>query len=220
MGEEKELHYFDDEAAFAGPPEHRRYHQRFAPRPAHGLLGESTPIYFYWPPALPRLQAYHPGLRLILLLRDPAERAWSQWRMESARRSEPLPFARALEREAEEVQAAAPLKPRVRSYVDRGRYREQMERVDRHFPPEQCLYLKSERFRREPAAVMAEVAAFLGLRPFDFDVSARHHAGPDRGPCPAAERKAIQAALAPDIRYVEERLAWDCADWRATEVVA
>ena len=55
------------------------------------------------------------------------------------------------------------------SYLRRGAYVEQLRRWGEHFPRSQLLVIQSERLFREPAAVTAEVQAFLGLRPFRLE---------------------------------------------------
>lgn len=80
----KEVHFFDDETVDWDCPDYGAYHAQFDPGAAP-LIGEATPIYVYWPRALERIRAYNPDMRLILMLRDPVERAWSHWRMEFAR---------------------------------------------------------------------------------------------------------------------------------------
>ncbi len=62
----------------------RRLSRPFPP-PDGRPCGEATPIYAYWPNALARIAAYNPAMKLILMLRDPVERAWSHWRMEQSR---------------------------------------------------------------------------------------------------------------------------------------
>src|ERR1700761_3269521 len=92
LAREKELHFFDDESQDWAAPNTAAYHAAFAPfdgRPR----GEATPIYVYWPNSLARIRAYNPAMKLIVVLRDPVQRAWSHWRMEFARGVETRPFA-------------------------------------------------------------------------------------------------------------------------------
>ena len=71
----KEVHFFDVEDPSAPTPDLSAYAAHFPNRP--GVRVEATPIYIYWPGALERIAAACPGVRLVLLLRDPVERAWS-----------------------------------------------------------------------------------------------------------------------------------------------
>ena len=96
----KELHYFDDDAAFAGgSPDYAAYHAWFAPEARHRLLGETTPIYLYKPEVMPRICAYNPDMKLIAVLRHPVDRAYSHWNMFRARGESKVSFREALEHE-------------------------------------------------------------------------------------------------------------------------
>ena len=163
LSDVKEVHFFDDEGLDWADPDYSAYHAHF---PAEGvrLRGEATPIYVYWPGSLERIQAYNPAMRLILLLRDPVARAWSHWRMETARGAEHEPFAWCVRRGRQRLFEAEPWgHHREFSYVERGFYGEQVARLYERFPREQVLILKAEDLRAEPDSALAQVRGFLGL---------------------------------------------------------
>ncbi|MCR5877530.1 sulfotransferase domain-containing protein [Phenylobacterium sp. J367] len=81
----KEVHFFDDEGQDWAQPDYGAYHAHWDAPPDGRPRGEATPIYVYWPNSLERIAAYNPAMKLIVLLRDPVQRAWSHWRMEYAR---------------------------------------------------------------------------------------------------------------------------------------
>ena len=130
---------------------------------------DATPIYCYYPPALEAIARVQPQARLIVLLRDPVERAVSHYRMEfgrgNERRGALAAFALEPWRLWREAQSGTVLGParRVASYVDRGRYRRQLQQLLNHFPPEQVLVLRSEALRRHHQAVLNQVFDWLGL---------------------------------------------------------
>jgi hypothetical protein len=161
----KEAHFFDDEGLDWERPDYGRYHALFSP-PADGrarLWGEATPIYTYWPHSLERIAAYNPAMRLILVFRDPIARAWSHWKMEYARGAEARPFAWCI-REGRERVATDPSAPgahRVYSYVERGFYGAQVQRLLSLFPRQQLLFLRSEDLRSEPERILGKVCDFL-----------------------------------------------------------
>ena len=160
----KELHFFDDEALDWAAPDYRGYHARL-PDPAGRPCGEATPIYSYWPNSLERICAYNPAMKLIVVLRDPVQRAWSHWRMEYARGPETQPFAWCIREGRQRLFAAEPWgHHREFSYVERGFYGEQAERLLALFPRQQLLFLTSEDLRRDPGATLRQVRAFLGLK--------------------------------------------------------
>jgi len=160
----KEAHFFDDEQRVDwNAPDYGAYHALFS-NPAR-LWGEATPIYLYWPNALERIRAYNPAMKLILLFRDPVERAWSHWKMEYARGKESEPFAWCI-REGRARMAEAEPYPgfhRVYSYVERGFYGRQLARAQELFPREQILILQSQDLRRDPMSTIAAVSRFLGV---------------------------------------------------------
>ena len=72
----KELHFFDREA---DDTDYNAYHANFKPKPQQRVIGEASPIYMYWNPAPYRIWSYNPAMKWILILRNPAERAYSAW---------------------------------------------------------------------------------------------------------------------------------------------
>src|SRR6201995_2856190 len=111
----KELHFFDREEAFTGKPDYRAYHSSFRPEKNQTVIGEATPIYMYWNPAPARIWTYNPAMKWIVILRDPAERAFSAWNMEKQRGRENLSFEEAIEREAARCREALPMQHRLYS---------------------------------------------------------------------------------------------------------
>jgi len=110
---------------------------------AHAIVKmEATPVYMYWLPAVSRLAEYNPETKLILILRDPIERAISQWEMEFSRGTESEVFEIAIEREREYLSRGQ--QHRVRSYIDRGFYGVQIRRILSYFPREHMLLLKRD----------------------------------------------------------------------------
>src|SRR6185503_6418815 len=78
----KEVHFFDDESIDWSAPDYGKLHRHYDWSESR-VRGEATPIYLYWPNALKRLLAYNPNVKLIILLRHPIHRAFSQWQMET-----------------------------------------------------------------------------------------------------------------------------------------
>jgi hypothetical protein len=163
LSDVKETHFFDDDTVDWAAPDYGRYHGHF-PAPDGRLRGEATPIYVYWPNCLERIFAYNPAARLILMLRDPVERAWSHWRMEYARGAETRSFAWCVREGRQRLFDAEPFgHHREFSYVERGFYGEQVERLLNIFPREQLLMLQADDLRADPDRVLGDLRAFLGL---------------------------------------------------------
>ena len=177
LADEKELHFFDDETQDWANPDYGAYHAHF-PAPDGRPCGEATPIYCYWPNSLERIAAYNPAIKLILVLRDPVQRAWSGWRMEYARGTETHPFAWCIREGRQRLFDADPWgHHREFSYVERGFYGEQVERVYGLFPRDQILVLTSDGLRRDPATALDAVRVFLGLSPAPTPAPREIHVG-------------------------------------------
>lgn len=128
LSERKELHFFDNESHDWRSPTYDAYDAHFANAPDGAVCGEATPIYTYWGPALSRIHAYNPSMKFIVSLRDPAERAYSHWRMETLRGAETVSFSEAIRGGRQRVidQAEIAGHHRVYSYVERGFYAPQI----------------------------------------------------------------------------------------------
>jgi Sulfotransferase domain len=154
----KELHFFDREEENS---DYKKYHANFKPKSQHGVTGEASPIYMYWATAPYRIWKYNPRMKWILALRNPVERAFSAWNMETKRGKEKLSFVEAIEKEAERCREALPLQHRVYSYLDRGFYAHQVQRLFNIFGRNNVLILLSEELRTEHQKTLRRVFEFL-----------------------------------------------------------
>jgi hypothetical protein len=135
-------------------------------------VGEATP-YLFFPSAPARASETDPTLKLIVLLRDPVDRAYSQYCDQVSFEKEPLPFEEALAREPERLSGEAErilAEPRYvsdahyrYSYVTRGRYLEQLERWLERFPRDQLLVVGLEELLERPGQVVSSICSFLGV---------------------------------------------------------
>jgi hypothetical protein len=210
----KELHFFDNDELFAGGNvSYEPLHEMFRPARPGSIAGENTPVYLYWRPALPRIRDYNPAMKFIVILRNPIERAFSQWNMQRARGIEPLDFLEAVEAEPHRIAAAAPKQLRKFSYLDRGRYGEQLARAFRLFPRERFLVIKYEEFRARQHEIVEAVFRFLNLSPTRFRAVEAHDI-PYARKIREEERAAVRKILQNDIGRLEALLGWNCSDWR------
>src|SRR5438094_6067974 len=159
----KELHYFDREKNFEKRPNYKQYHAYFRPKPRHRVMGEATPSYMYWTATPYRIWRYNPEMKWILVLRNPVERAFSGWNMETKRGTEHLSFKEAVEQEAVRCRKALPLQHRVFSYVDRGFYAHQVRRLFNIFGEDNLLVLLNEELRNDHKKTLRRVFEFLGV---------------------------------------------------------
>jgi hypothetical protein len=161
-----------------------------------------------------RIHQYHPGIKLIILLRNPMERAFSHWNMERDRKHESLEFMEAVAAEQERIQAALPLQPRATSYVDRSFYAEQMERVFSFFPREQVQVIKFDDFRSKWRETLDAAFRFIGVEPLQAIENREQNQIPYKRKMSPEERRHLYAIYEQDIARLEQLLGWDCSDWK------
>lgn len=169
MAKGKEVHLFDAQdysADWSQDKINQRYAAHFDGANPAALWGEATPIYLYRPEIIPELKRYNPALKLIVILRDPAERAISHYEMEAARSNEDLPLWQALwcepkrlKQEGEQLGHAH----RCHSYVDRGLYAAQIDCVRHHFSDQQILILENNALKNQHAETLKKVFEFLAV---------------------------------------------------------
>ena len=201
LADEKELHFFDDETQDWAAPDYGAYHAHFPP-PDGRPCGEATPVYCYWPRSLERIAAYNPAMKLILVLRDPVQRAWSGWRMEYSRGPETHPFAWCIREGRQRMFESDPWGHHLEySYVERGFYGEQIERLLSLFPREQILLLTSDALHSDPGKTLGQVRAFLGLGPAPAPMPRDVHVG--------AEMDYPSDLTPEDVAYLREVYARD-----------
>ena len=214
MANRKEVHFFDRDTHFQqGTVDYSAYHAFFSPTASQRLLGEATPIYMYWHRAFRRIWEYNPRMKIIVMLRNPVERAYSHWNMERDRKAESLPFWEAIQREPERCREALPDQHRVYSYVDRGFYTEQLRRLWRYFPPEQTLILRHEALRETPQFVLDPIFDFLEVARQSITTAIHTHARPYVTTMSEREKAYLQWIYEYEIRSLERLLGWDCSTW-------
>ncbi len=137
------------------------------------LTGEATVNYLFHPLAPKRISEIMPREKLIVLLRNPIDRAHSQHWLESKWGHETLSFEEAIKCEEErlvgerekmqENENYHSYNHRHFSYLARGVYVDQLQDWMNYYPREQFLILKSEDFYSDPAAVLQQTLKFLGI---------------------------------------------------------
>jgi hypothetical protein len=133
------------------------------------LTGESSPSYLSHPNAPARVARAVPRAKLLVLLRDPAERAASHWAWCLRQCGETRTLREAVEAEigppGDTGGIRVPPDKRVNDplVVRRGLYLPQLERWRTHFPDDQLMVIQSEHWFRDASAVMAEVCDYLGI---------------------------------------------------------
>jgi hypothetical protein len=165
----------------------------------------------FHPLAAERISRDLPGVKLLVLVRDPVERAYSAHAHELARGYETEPFEQALELEDQRLAGEAERivsQPGYHShshqhhaYLTRGLYADQLERLDKLFGADRVHVVDSGRFFTEPEPVYDGVLDFLGLRHHDYPAFERHNARP-RSPMP----ETLRTRLNEHFQAADERL--------------
>jgi sulfotransferase family protein len=190
----KGVHYFDDVTYLNGPAWYRAHFpltvvgRRLQRRTGERAVAfESSPYYLFHPCAATRIARDLPQVRVLILVRDPVERAYSAYTHEAARGYETERFERALELEPVRL-AGEEEKLRVddsyashahrhQAYVARGRYIDQIERMTAALGRDRVHVVDAEDFFTQPEPVWDEVRNFVGLSPAD-PVFEQHNARP------------------------------------------
>ncbi|MEV4252819.1 sulfotransferase [Spirillospora sp. NPDC049652] len=176
----KGVHYFDSHYD-EGEAWYRSHFPSVAARRAAAkraggpvVVGEGSPYYLFHPLAAERAGADVPDTRILLVLRDPVERAFSHYRERRRQHAEELEtFEDALAAEADRLageEEKIRTVPGYRSYAhEQQSYRAQSEYAPHlrrwllHFPPERVHVLVAEEFYADQQRAIDGVAAFLGL---------------------------------------------------------
>lgn len=158
MADGKELHFFNG-----------RYHlgldwysEHFQGKPAAVQRGEATPGYLFKPKAVELMARTLPAAKLVVVLRDPVDRAYSHYWLNQWRGIEPLTFEGALDAENSRL-ARRPDDPRP-AYFGMGSYADQMRRLLSHYPPEQVHSIFFEDLKVRPNDVVLDLCRFLDIR--------------------------------------------------------
>lgn len=177
----KEIHYFSDNYAKGAAwykqhfPSVVKQLKAFIKNKKIIITGEATPFYLFHPHAPERIWRAFPDAKIILMLRNPIDRAYSHYRYHIKLGEETLTFEEAIAAEPERLEGEYEkmltdenynsVNYKIYSYLKRGIYVDQLERWLAFFPKEQILVIKSEDFFSDPAASHREAQSFLSLQP-------------------------------------------------------
>ena len=156
-------------------------------------------------------------MKLIISLRNPVGRAFSQWNMRRGKGQEPLEFLNALKRDQE---IGIWKRPRGNAYLARSLYSAQLEKVFDLFPRHQVFVLKYEDFRANPFSILDRIFDFLGVGEAPRLKNKKRNLGAYSRKITMQEREYAADIFDDDITDVERLLGWDCSDWRVKSAVA
>ncbi|BAZ92982.1 sulfotransferase [Thiohalobacter thiocyanaticus] len=173
----KEVHYFDggldssiDNYA-KGLSWYKAHFPKYTSLREGERVFEASPLYLFNPNAPKRIYELLPDVKIIVMLRNPIERAVSHYFHEKRRNREPLTLYEAIVTEEQRLRPyvdAGDYKNPIyiqHSYKSRGLYLEQLKRYLDYFPLKNILILSSEDFFREPEKCMKQVFEFVSVDP-------------------------------------------------------
>jgi len=205
------LHFFDKEENFRSEPDYDILLGNFNPGWRWHVAGEVTADYLYYPNALERIAAYNGKMKVVISLRNPTERAFSQWNMRREKNQEPLEFIDALKKDRE---IGLLKNPRGNAYIARSLYLPQLEKLFALFPRDQVFVLKYETFRADPFSIVDQIFDFIGVERKAGLRNKQRNVGSYSRKLTPEEREFASGIFADDIAKVENLLGWDCSDWR------
>lgn len=202
----------------------------------HFITGEASPYYLFHPHVPQRIARTLPKVKLIALLRNPVERAYSQYRRYRYLGWETESFADAIAREErrldERVRSGAAIGDDPNdvaghsSYLARGLYADQLRRWLRWFPRAHLLVLRSEDFYADPTTALKQALVFLDVpvnrlpsrahynRYDGYSKEGEPHDATDTGMDPAL-RERLSAYFAPHNRHLYEMIGRNMG-WEGT----
>ncbi|MCU0433524.1 MAG: sulfotransferase [Bacteroidia bacterium] len=183
---------------------------------------DATPNYFAAPGAAEKLHRHFPDAKLVLLLRNPVQRAWSNWRMNRRHGFEPLGFDEALRAEdqriaAEDAFAAAHgthsyVRQRL-GYKTNGIYIHFLREWQQYFPANRFFIRTTEEMEADTARVYNELTDFLGLDRYTGVKFIHHNKGGESERMTESTLAELSAFFAPHNLALESLLGrglgWD-----------
>jgi Sulfotransferase domain len=207
----KELHFFDmhfDEGT--------EWYRQFFPAPywkdgRMTITGEASP-YMSNRRVPARMARVVPQARLIALLRNPVDRAYSDYQMLTRKQREALTFEKAIRATKTEHKEHVSFDDDSK-YLSRGVYVTQLRRWFKFYPREQMLVLKSEDFFEDPLGILKVVLDFLDLPDWEPEaskgISEMRHEGDYQQGMHAATRRRLEDYFEPHNRSLYEFLGKD-----------
>jgi hypothetical protein len=223
----KEIGYFD-RYYHKGLPWYRRQFPSFLKKYYKKILceedfvtGEASTGYILNPHALKRIAKTIPHAKLILMLRNPVDRAYSHYQHSLRAGNERLPFDRALEEEQKRVGEALQrmhedeyyynLDIAFYAYRATGIYIDQVKILKNLSPPEQILIISTEDFQADPQTVYGRVLTFLNLPDMALENTKKFNSG-SYSPMDSEVRKKLINFFRPYNQKLYEHLGV-CFDW-------
>lgn len=208
----KEVHFFDK-----APPtglariDYWLYHRAFdwSGADARVRRGEATPAYLWWPGALERIKTYNPKIKLIALLRDPIERAWSQHWMDVGLGRKGADILESIDKE---MAQRGDTPDRVHSLISRGLYSTQIKRLQTLFPASQTLILNYAGLKMDWPALQHRLCGFVDVADQPLPLTSANQT--EKKPALDEDmRETLANYFREDMAETRQLLGWEEQDW-------
>ena len=120
-------------------------------------VGEASPSYMFRRRAVERMASTLPDAKLVAMLRNPVDRAYSHWHYNRLAGTERASFEDAIARRMRHG--------RESPYLARGRYRRQLDDLLAHYPAEQVKAVVLDDMAQDPRGTYADICRFIGVDP-------------------------------------------------------
>lgn len=196
----------------------QRYEAAFAEAGERPILGEKTSYYLENESVPERIALTLGTVRMLFIVREPVERAYSNYLWSRKNGIETLSFEEAVRREGTRPSPFGPDREYVRpfNYLTRGDYATCAERYYERFGRDAVRFVLYEDLERRPAAIMHDIQEFIGARPIPMDAQAlgRINVAADTGPpLDGATKAALRARMAPLVRRFADVSGLDVGAW-------
>lgn len=173
----KETHYFRDDEKYNKGVKH--YFSYYFADSKKKLTGEIDPEYCYFPKCAERIKQTFGSIKIVFIVRNPVDRAYSHYLMTKRRGLETLSFENAIKQERERLKTHY---DHIHfSYISRGFYCRQIERYEELFGKENVKIVLFEDLIKNTKAVVDDISSFVGLSAFEFNYNVKSN--------PASEAK-------------------------------
>ena len=217
MSTVKETNFFSSDKIWKKRNKYSVYHNFFIPNLKTQHYGESSPVYMLkHEKVVPRIAKYNPKMKIILILRNPVERAYSQYNMHRSRYNLDISFKKCLSLHFDDFINDNKLinyfEKYIKDYLEYGNYVEQIKTFYQYFKKEQVLILLNEDLKNNHNKTMKEIAEFLQV-PYTKVSKDRIHQYHYSKPLGKEERTLLQNHYEKEILKLEQLIKRDLSAW-------
>jgi hypothetical protein len=226
MSKKKETDFFSTEKYWVNGEIYESYKKYFNAYFKKVKYGEASPSYMLNHEVVaPRIAKYNTDMKLIFILKNPIERAFSQYKMHVKRYNLNLSFRQCLDIAMNQQQENIRLDPSnqvtlngstktIETYIKFGHYVEQIKSFQKYFGNNQILILLTEDLLNEHEQTMRKVYDFLDITPIDTKRKIVHSNKGQLSTTSKREREMLLKEYSQDIEGLEKILKRDLSHWK------